>query len=64
MERLVFNASRDAYSVEDIRRTMTVGDLIDLLNNFDEDTRVYLAFDGGYTYGSVREEDFVTECDD
>ena len=32
---------------------MTVGELIGFLNNFDEDEKVYLSHDNGYTYGGI-----------
>lgn len=34
---------------------MTVGELIETLSNFDEDTPIYFSHDNGYTYGSLRE---------
>ena len=43
---------------------MTVGELIRYLEDFDEDTPVYLKHDNGYTYGGIRWnsfEDDVTE---
>ena len=48
-----------------ITSTMTVGELIAYLEQFDEDTKVYLSHDGGYTYGGIRakdiDEDWVDE---
>ena len=38
---------------------MTVGELIAALQEYDEDTPVYLRNDGGYTYGSIEEIDIV-----
>lgn len=40
--------------------TMTVGELIDILSQYDEDQPVYIRNDNGYTYGSVQ-LDSVTE---
>lgn len=37
---------------------MTVGELIEFLGNYDEDTPVYLSFDNGYTYGGITESRF------
>lgn len=37
---------------------MTVGEMIDVLSQYDEDTPVYLSFDNGYTYGGITEERF------
>lgn len=36
---------------------MTVRDMIELLEQYDDDAKVYLSFDNGYTYGSIKEED-------
>ena len=38
---------------DQIARTMTVGELIEFLNNFDEDEKIYLSHDNGYTYGGI-----------
>ena len=37
---------------------MTVGELVEYLGNFDENTPIYLSFDNGYTYGGFTEERF------
>ena len=39
---------------------MTVGELIDILSQYDEDQPVYIRNDNGYTYGSVQ-MDSITE---
>lgn len=49
-------ALRTGYSVEQVSCTMTVGDLIAALQQFDEDLPVYLNHDNGYTFGPVLEE--------
>ena len=56
--KLVCETSRDAFRIEDIKRTMTAGDLIEFLSQYDEDTPVYLSFDNGYTYGGIAEDWF------
>ena len=54
--------SRDAYSASDcIDKTMTVGELIDFLQDFDEETPIVLNFDGGYTYGYINSNRFDIE---
>lgn len=58
MKRLMIDAPREGYAPDQIRRTMTVGDLIAQLEQFDEDTPVYLKHDGGYTYGGIYEYSF------
>lgn len=52
MEYLRIETSRDAYSPNDIiRKTLTVGELMEVLEEYDEGTPVLLSFDNGYTYG-------------
>lgn len=61
---LYINAQREGYGIDQVRHTMTVGELIRYLEDFDEDTPVYLKHDNGYTYGGIRWnsfEDDVTE---
>lgn len=55
---LIYETFREGYGLDQIRRTMTVGELISFLSDFDEDTPVYLSFDNGYTYGGVTEGRF------
>jgi len=50
---IYINAERTGYSPEQIRNTMTVRELIEALEQFDEDAPVYLKHDGGYTYGGI-----------
>ena len=38
--------------------TMTVREMIEFLEQFDEDMEVYLSNDNGYTYGSIDEYSF------
>ena len=67
-EVLIIEANREGYSIEQAeneRTAITVGELISLLEDFDEDTKIYISNDNGYTYGSVTEyrirEDWVDE---
>lgn len=54
MENGVFIAGRrNGYSPDQCGNTMTVGELINYLEQFDEDAKVYLKNDNGYTYGSI-----------
>lgn len=57
MEALFIAGKREGYSVDQCGRTFTVGELIEILSAFDEDTPIYLRNDGGYTYGSITELD-------
>lgn len=58
MERLIYNTFREGYGIDQVRKTMTVGDLMAFLEDYDEDTPVYLSFDNGYTYGGITEDRF------
>ena len=64
-EVLYINTRREGYEPSQIRSTMTVGELIDYLSQFDEETQVYLKNDNGYTYGAIKcnrfEEDEIEE---
>ncbi|SDO87136.1 hypothetical protein [Selenomonas ruminantium] len=57
MEYLRIEAQRQAYGPDDLKRkTMTVGELKRLLEDFDEDLPVILSHDNGYTYGSISDD--------
>ena len=65
---IIIEAKREGYTIEqaeDEREAIIVGELMRLLEDFDEDTKVYISNDNGYTYGSVTEyrirEDWVDE---
>ena len=62
--KLFINAHRAGYSPEQIRNTMTVGELIAVLEEFDADTPVFLKHDGGYTYGGITWSDLEEGDDD
>ena len=56
--KLFIEGRRNGYSTDQCGRTMTVGELIAYLEQFDEDTEVYLNNDNGYTYGNITESSF------
>ena len=65
---IIIEAKREGYTIEQAeneREAITVGELMQMLEYFDEDTKVYISNDNGYTYGSVTEyrirEDWVDE---
>lgn len=58
MKKLMYSTFREGYGTEQVRKTMTVGELIAFLEDYDEDTQIYLSFDSGYTYGGITEERF------
>lgn len=55
---IVFEARREGYGIDQIRRPVTVGELKRLLDDFDDDDLFILSHDNGYTYGSI---DTMTE---
>ena len=57
-ERVIIEANREGYGFDQIRNTMTVRELIDYLEQFNEDAKVYLSHDNGYTYGGITERCF------
>ena len=55
---VIIEARREGYSVEqaeDERKAITVGELMQMLEDMDEDAKIYVSNDNGYTYGSVTE---------
>lgn len=66
MKKILLKTNRSGYSTEQIEHTLTVGELIEVLKDFDEDTPVYFSNDNGYTYGGlnwacIREEEDTEE---
>ena len=57
MNVLTIEAHRDGYSVDQVYETMTVSDLIYFLEDYPDDTPVYISNDRGYTYGGISEDD-------
>lgn len=64
MATLIITADREGYAIDQVKKTMTVGDLIAILECFDEDAPVYLSHDNGYTYGGITEEKIKEVFDD
>ena len=59
MKKAIFiEGRRNGYAPEQCGKTMTVAELINFLEQFDEDTEVYLNNDNGYTYGNIDEWSF------
>ena len=56
MNALIIEAPRTGYSPDQIRKTLTVAELKDILDNFDDDMPIYFSHDNGYTYGELLEE--------
>lgn len=54
---LFIDAKRMGYCPRQCGKTLTVGELISILEDFEEDRPVYLRHDEGYTYGSIEQYD-------
>lgn len=61
MKFIKIETRRSCYSVGQLEGTMTAGQLIELLGDYDEDTPVCFSNDKGYTYGEIYEEDIDLE---
>lgn len=57
-EVLVIEATREGYSPKQVKDTVTVSELMEILGGYNPDTEIYLSHDGGYTYGGIREDQF------
>lgn len=53
---LIITPKRDAYSVQQLKTSMTVKQLRDYLAQFNGDMEIYFQFDGGYTFGNLNHE--------
>lgn len=65
---IVINANREGYGRDQIENTMTVGELIEALSDFDPDTPIMIGNDPQsygwwYTYGSITHND-IYEVED
>ena len=61
---LTIDGARDGYAISQIGKTMTVRELINVLSDYDEDTRVMINNDDGYTYGAITIDSFREESED
>lgn len=59
--RVFINGKRNGYDPEQCGRTLTAGELIELLSKVDEDTPIYIKNDNGYSFGSITEYDLEVE---
>ena len=68
MSYITLETKREGYSPEQCGSTMTVGELIQYLSQFDEYSKIYFSNDNGYTYGSLRDyqiqEDYEEDDED
>ena len=58
---ILINGKRNGYAPEQCGETLTVNELIEVLEEFNKNDKVYLC--SGYTYGSITRDD-VNDSDD
>lgn len=61
---ITINGKRNGYAPNQCGKTLTVRELIELLEGFDPEEKIYIKNDGGYTYGSIRYDDIDEEWED
>lgn len=52
---IMIEARKEGCSIDQIENTLVVGELIEILEQFDSKTPIYFRHDNGYTYGSIQE---------
>ena len=62
MRPIYIEGKRNGYGIDQAvteanMASLTVGELIEILEQFDYDRPIYLRNDNGYTYGSITERD-------
>lgn len=57
MKEIFIETRHNGYNTEQCGSTLTVKELIEILEDFNEDSPIYFSNDGGYTYGSIECED-------
>ena len=58
---IIIEANHEGLQINQIRETMTAGEIIDWLSKYDEETPVYLLHNEDYTFGGIRERDFTDD---
>ena len=61
MERVIIKTTREGYTPAQVRKTMTVEEVIGYLEQYDYNSPVYLSFDDGYTFGGINPSDIDSE---
>lgn len=61
---LAIEALREGYSMNQVGKTMTTGELIEFLQDYPDDTPIYISNDNCYTYGPIRENLIIEKEED
>lgn len=59
MKAIYIEGKRNGYGIYQCGQTLTVGEFIEILEQYDYDRPVFLRNDNGYTYGSITERDIA-----
>lgn len=59
MKPIYIEGKRNGYGIDQCGQTLAVGELIEILEQFDYGRPIYLRNDNGYTYGSITERDIT-----
>lgn len=57
------NEEKSQYSVKDCKNTITIGELIEFLSEFNKDEKIVFSFNGGYMFKSVTIDTFLPDCE-
>lgn len=64
---ITFEAEREGYTRGQVSAPLTVGELREFLEQYEDETQIFLSHDRGYTYGTLRlsevEESWEVEDD-
>lgn len=63
MLKILIEAQRQGYATDQVGDTITAGELIKILEEYEEDTPIFISNDNGYTYGSIKNWDIREEYD-
>lgn len=63
MLKILIEAHRQGYDTDQVGDTVTAGELIKILEEYEEDTLIFISNDNGYTYGSIKNWDIKEEYD-
>lgn len=65
---ITFEAEREGYTRGQVYKPLTVGELREFLEQYEDEALIFLSHDRGYTYGTLRlsevEESWEVEDDD
>lgn len=64
MSYITLETKSEGYAPDQCGSTMTVGELIQYLSQFDENSKIYFSNDNGYTYGSLKDYQIQEDYED